>query len=647
MSGSRGTAPYGSWPSPIGAEDAAEGEALVEWVGFVGAEVWWTEVRPGEGGRAALVRHTPAGVAEALPPGWDVRTRVIEYGGRPWLPLSRDAEDGIVFTHAADQRVYRWRPGTDPVPLSPAGAWPGELRYADFAVRGDEVWCLREAVSDEAALRAVRHLVALPLDGSAHDDPSAVRELASGHDFLTGPRIEPGGSRVVWLGWNHPAMPWDSTDLMSASVTADGTLTEPVRLAGGGRESITQVEWAADGSGRLYAVTDPQGWWNVHEILPEGGSREVCGRAEEFGDALWRIGLRWLLPLDDGGLAVLHGVGERRLGVLSPEGQLTDCPVTATEWFFPATDGRRIAAVSAGPDRRRTVVLTDPAGGATEVLRAPADAGTEAWASTPHRRTYRGPEGEAVHAHVYPPTNPEFSGPEGELPPWLVFVHGGPTGRSYLTLNQEINYFTSRGIGVIDVQYGGSTGYGRAYRERLRGTWGVTDVRDCATAIRGLIADGLAAPERVAIRGGSAGGWTAAASLAAEPELYRAAGIYYPVLDAVGWRTQGTHDFESRYLDGLIGPWPAAKDRYEAQSPLAGASRIRAPFVLLQGLDDTVCPPAQAERLLALLDGSGVAHRYLTFEGEGHGFRRSATVVASLRAELELYGRALGFTPGA
>ncbi|MFF8940352.1 prolyl oligopeptidase family serine peptidase [Streptomyces paradoxus] len=645
MSGQRVTLPYGSWPSPVTAADVARGEALAEWVGFVGGEVWWTEARPEENGRGALVRHTADGAVEALGPGWDVRSRVIEYGGRPWAAVSADAEDGVVFTHAADQRVYRWRPGSDPVPLSPAGAWPGELRYADFTVHGDEVWCLREAVSDRTARRAVRHVVALPLDGSAAGDPAAVRELAATHHFMTGPRIEPGGSRVVWLGWDHPSMPWDTTELMGAVIRADRTLGAPVRLAGGDGQSVTQAEWAADGSGRLFAVTDPDGWWNVHEIRQDGTAVNLCPRAEEFGEALWRIGLRWCLPLADGNLAVFHGAGERRLGLLSPDGELTDVRTRFTEWFFPATDGRRIAAVAAAADTRRTVVLVDPAAGTTETLGTPADTARDPWVSVPHRRTYRGADGAGVHAHVHPPRNPEVRGPAGELPPWLVFVHGGPTSRTHLVPSQEIAYFTSRGIGVLDVQYGGSTGYGRAYRERLRESWGLTDVRDCATAVRGLIADGLASADRLAIRGGSAGGWTAVAALAADPDLYQAAGVYYPVLDPAGWRSHGTHDFESHYLDGLIGPWPAAGDRYDQQSPLAGAARIRSPFVLLQGLDDTVCPPSQAERLLALLEDSGVAYRYLTFAGEGHGFRLSKTVVASLEAELELYGRVLGFEP--
>ncbi|MFB7400268.1 alpha/beta hydrolase family protein [Streptomyces rubiginosohelvolus] len=669
MSDTKSVLPYGSWPSPIEADDAARGDALLEWVGFLGDDVCWTEVLPEEDGRSGLMRRTADGVEEVLPPGWDVRTRVIEYGGRPWLALSGRAADGLVFTHGPDQRLHRWRPGSDPVPLSPPGAWPGELRYADFAVHGDEIWCLRETVADDTARTARRHLVAIPLDGSAAEDPSRVRELAATHHFMTGPRIEPGGDRVVWLGWDHPDMPWDTTRLMVAAVLPDGTLGAPAVRMGGEGEAVTQADWATDGSGTLYAVSDPDGWWNVHAVDRDGGTRSLCPRPEEFGEALWRIGLRWCLPLLDGTLAVIHGVGERRLGILGADGVLTDFADPATEWHFAATDGRRIAAVASSPGRRRTVVLADPADGSVRTVRAPSSEGRslpsdapdpdadgaapyartpapDAYATTPYRRTYRGDDGEPVHVHVYPPHHPEFTGPDDELPPYLVLAHGGPTSRSHLVLNQEISYFTSRGIGVVDVQYGGSTGYGRAYRERLSHRWGLTDVQDCATAARGLIAEGLADPDRIAIRGGSAGGWTAVASIAAEPGLYRAAAVYYPVLDPVSWREE-THDFESRYLDGLIGPWPDAADRYAHQSPLRAADRIRTPFVLLQGLDDTVCPPAQAERLLQRIDPDTVPYRCLTFEGEGHGFRRSATVAASLRAELRLYADALGFTPAA
>jgi len=647
------TAPYGSWTSPIGADDVAHGEALPEWVGFVGDEVWWTEPLPEEDGRAALMRGGPDGPVEALPGRWDVRTRVIEYGGRPWLAVSADPADGVVFTHGPDQRLYRWLPGADAVPLTPPGSRPAELRYADFAVRGDEVWCLRETVADRAGTRVVRHLVAVPLDGSAAAEPGRVRELAASHHFMTGPRIEPNGGRVAWLGWNHPDLPWDATELMIADITPAGDLAGPRVLLGDladaeSRQSVTQAEWATDGSGILYATTDSDGWWNVHAISPDGAVCNLRPATEEFGDALWRIGQRWCVPLRDGTLAVVHGTGERRLGILSPDGSLRDpggLAEAGTEWDSPATDGRRIAAVCAGPHRRRTVVLADPADGTVTVVRPPSGTAFDAWATTPYTRTFSGEDSQEVHAHVHPPYSPDHTAPEGELPPWLIFVHGGPTSRSTLVLRQDISFFTSRGIGVVDVQYGGSSGYGRAYRERLRGNWGITDVRDCAAVARGLVVAGLADPARLAIRGGSAGGWTAAVSLCAEPDLYSAAGVYFPLLDPVTWAESGTHDFESRYLDSLIGPWPDAKDRYEERSPLAGADRIRAPFVLLQGMEDKVCPPAQSRAMVERLHGRGARCRYLTFEGEGHGFRKAENIVTALHAELQLYGEALGFTP--
>ncbi|WP_157876149.1 S9 family peptidase, partial [Streptacidiphilus griseoplanus] len=260
----------------------------------------------------------------------------------------------------------------------------------------------------------------------------------------------------------------------------------------------------------------------------------------------------------------------------------------------------------------------------------------------PTARTFTGPDGREVHANLYPPRNPDFTAPPGELPPYVVFAHGGPTSRSPMVLDLEIAYFTSRGIGVVEVNYGGSTGHGREYRNRLRGQWGVVDVEDCATAARALAAEGTADPRRLAIRGGSAGGWTTAASLTGT-DLYRCGAIRYPVLDLTAWSSGGeTHDFESRYLDSLIGPLPEAADRYRERSPVTHADRLTVPFLLLQGLDDVICPPAQAQRLVDRAAERGVPHRYLTFPGEGHGFRRADTITTALEAELALYTEAFG-----
>lgn len=652
------TAPYGTWPSPITAADVAAGDALVEWVDFVGEEVWWVETRPGEGGRSALVRRAADGsVTDVLGPGWNARTRVIEYGGRPWLGLGAGPRDGFVFTHWDDQRVYRAAPGEQPTPLSPPAQPPYGLHYCDFTRVGDEVWCLRERIADPAGTQARRDLVALPLDGSAAGDPAAVRVLAASHHFMTGPKVAPDGRHVAWIGWDHPAMPWESTEVMLAPVGPDGTVGPARRLLGGDGVSTGQIDWAPDRPETLYALSDPGGWWNIHEVTLDGRVVARCPREEEFGEALWRIGARWFLPLTGGRLVVVHGLGRRELAVLDAGDNLHDIGGPYTEWAAVATDGARVAGTAASPRHPRCVVLAEPTGspaGATAgtapgaaaqyrrtTLRR-AEATHPAYLPTGERRTFTGAGGEPVHAFVYPPANPQYTGPDGERPPYLVHVHGGPTSRSQLIVNEEIAYFTSRGFGVVDVQYGGSTGFGRAYRERLRGNWGLVDVQDCATAIRALIAEGVADPERIAIRGGSAGGWTAVASLGAEPELYHAGAISFPVLDAVQWRTAGTHDFESQYLDSLIGPWPAARERYVAHSPIGHAGAIRAPLLLMQGLEDAVCPPAQAELLLDRLRGRGVPHHYLTFAGEQHGFRREATIVTCLEAELALYAQVFG-----
>ncbi|GJF30448.1 acyl-peptide hydrolase [Kitasatospora sp. NE20-6] len=673
------TAPYGTWTSPITAAEVAEGESAADWLDFVGDELWWTEARPAEAGRSALVGRTPDGeVRELLGPAWNVRSRVIEYGGRPWLALGADPTAGFVFVHWDDQRVHRASPGTPPVAVSPRPARPAGARYCDFTRVGDEIWCLREEFTGSTGTEVRRELVALPLDGSAAHARSAVRVLAATHHFMTGPRISPDGRHAAWIGWDHPAMPWDATELMCAPVTPDGGLGTPRRIAGGDGVSVGQVEWDPDRPGVLHVVADPGGWWNLHEVRLDGTSRALCPRPEEFGEPLWRIGTRWFLPLGDGRLAVTHGTADRRLAVLGADGSLRDVPSPYTEWVGLAVHGRRVAATAAGPRDPWAVVLVtvddpEPSGAvpcaAVPSGAVPSHAAPSAPAPGAPRRgrpraevvraeplrhadhhpygrheVLPGPDGEEVHAFVHPPHHPGAAAPEGELPPFLVQVHGGPTTRSRLVARPEIAFFTSRGIGVVDVQYGGSTGFGRAYRERLRGHWGVTDVRDCAAVARALIARGIADPARIGIRGGSAGGWTAAASLAAEPDLYRAAGIYYPLLDPEQWRVSGTHDFESRYLESLIGPWPQARSRYEEVSPLRRAHRVRTPFVILQGTDDAVCPPEQSERYLDRLRGSGVPHAYLTFEGEQHGFRTARTVEQCLTAELSLYAHAFGFT---
>ncbi|GAA2556457.1 MULTISPECIES: S9 family peptidase [Streptomyces] len=637
---------YGEWPSPIDAATAAAHDGGPEYTGFVGDEVWWTEPRPAEGGRRTLVRRHADGTEESvLPAPWNVRSRVIEYGGRPWAGTVRDDGPLVVFVNFADQRLYRYEPGGDPRPLTPVSPVGPGLRWAEPVLlpeRG-EVWCVLEEFTGDGPSDVRRVLAAVPLDGSAAGDRGAVRELSDGrHRFVTGPRLSPDGRRAAWLAWDHPRMPWDGTELLVADVTSDGTFEDARTVAGGPEESVAQADWTHDG--RLLYASDRTGWWNLYR-----DGEAVCPREEEFGGPLWKLGSRWFAPLDGGLIAVVHGRGAAALGVLDPEtGEVVDAAGPWTE-FTPslAAHGERVVAVGAGPRSAHEVVELDTRTGRARVIgSAHEDAVDPGYYPEPHSRTFTGPDGREIHAHVHPPHHPGYAGPADERPPYVIWAHGGPTGRSPLVLDLEIAYFTSRGIGVAEVNYGGSTGYGRAYRNRLRGQWGVVDVEDCAAVALALADEGTADRERLAIRGGSAGGWTTAASLTTT-DVYACGTIIYPVLDLAGWGTGETHDFESQYLESLIGPRAEVPERYEERSPVAHADRLTAPFVLLQGLDDVICPPVQCERFLARLAGKRVPHAYLAFEGEGHGFRRAETMVRALEAELSLYAQVFGLkVPG-
>lgn len=647
------SARYGTWPSPIDAATAAAHDGNPEYVGVVGDEVWWTAPRPAEAGRRALIRRRPDGTEECpLPAPWNVRSRVIEYGGTPWAGAVRDGSPLIVFVHHPDQRLYAFRPddpAAAPRPLTPVSAIGGGLRWADLTLhpaRG-EVWGVLEEFTGQGPSDVRRVAAAVPLDGSAADDRGAVRELADAtHRFVTGPRLSPDGRRAAWLAWDHPLMPWDGTELRLADVDPDSGVFGAARtLIGGPEESVAQVDWAADGT--LLAATDRTGWWNPHRVDPATGEAvNLCPREEEFAGALWKLGQRWFAALDDGRIAVLHGVGAPRLGLLDPAtGRVTDAAGPWTEWNPAlAVTGSRVIGIAASARTSYEIVELDAATGRTRVLgNAHHDTVDPAYLPEPVARTFTGPGGREVHAHLYPPRNPAAtaSGPA----PYVVWVHGGPTSRAAMVLDLEIAYFTSRGIGVAEVNYGGSTGHGRAYRNRLREQWGVVDVEDCAAVAEGLVAEGAADPARLAVRGGSAGGWTSAAALTST-DTYACGTVIYPILDLTGWSWKGgeTHDFESRYLESLVGPLDEVPERYRERSPVNHGDRITVPFLLLQGLDDVICPPVQCERFLAAVAGRGVPHAYLTFAGESHGFRRLDTMVTCLESELALYGRVFGFT---
>lgn len=625
-------APYGSWTSPITAAQAAAVSRGTDWTDFVGDEVWWVEPRPAEGGRYTVLRQTPEGPEELLPAPWNARNRVHEYGGKPWV-----AVDGVlVFTNWDDQRVYAVRDGK-PEPLTPEPAEKHGLRYSDLQPgRPGEVWAVRESTTGPAPTDVSRDLVAITLDGD-------VRRLGASHHFMTAPRVSPGGTRAAWIGWEHPHMPWDETELCVADVLDDGTFGQHRVVAGGPGVSVCQAEWESDDS--LLALIDPDGWWNLHRVPLDGEIRCLARVDEEIGGPLWMLGMRWFAALGDGRFAVRRG---GRLAVLDAEaGSLTDVEAAAALPVWSASVVARdgvVAGVASGPKSMPAVTTVDLASGELRTLSVPTgELPPPEYLPEPQERWFDGPDGE-IPAFVYPPTNPDFAAPDGELPPYVVHVHGGPTGAVSPVADVQLAYFTSRGIGVVAVNYGGSAGYGRAFRERLREQWGVVDVADCETVAKALAAEGTADLQRLGIRGGSAGGYTSALS-SVVTQTYAAATILFPVIDLLDFGEGGTHDFESQYDRGLVGRLPEDRQRYVDRSPITHTDNLACPVLLLQGLEDEVCPPAQAEAFIAAIKGKGIPHAYLPFEGEQHGFRRAESIIAWLQGELSFYGQVFGFEP--
>ena len=660
---------FGAWPSPITAAEVARGRRRLAFPTVIGGEVWWQEARPEEGGRITVVHRAAGGkLADVLPAPWNARTRVHEYGGRSFVPVPRASSrpptgggraprgHAIVFANYADQRLYM--AGADPAdgkqdprPITPdpgtAGLDPAGLRYADPVLSPDrrEIWCVQERHREGAVARSI---VAVPLDGSAAGDPAAIRPLVTGSDFFAFPTPSPDGTLLAWICWNHPHMPWDGTELRVAPVTA-GT-AGPGRLVKGGlRESVLAPAWRDSTS--LYVATDWTGWWNIYQVGLAGELPQALYPAEEeFAGPLWQLGARPFAVLGDGRLAVVHGRGAMRLGVLDPDtSELADLELPLTE-FGPAlsADDATIVALAGGPDQPLSVVSVDAAASGLEVLRRELDdLPDEGYLPVPRHVEVEGRYGRVVHALVYPPSSPDAVGPAGERPPYVVWVHGGPTAQSVGLMDIEKAYFTSRGIGIIDVNYGGSTGYGRLYRERLRRQWGIVDVEDAVAAARWMAEAGDADPARLAIRGGSAGGWTALAAVTtgtSDGAVFAAAVSYYGVADLRQFAAH-THDFESRYLDGLIGPLPGFEIVYAERAPVGHVTEFTCPVLLLQGLDDPVVPAEQSESIARDLAARGIAHAYIAFDGESHGFRKAETIMAALDAEISFYGQILGFTP--
>ncbi len=620
------SAPYGTWKSPISAAMLAAETIAVSAPQVDGPDLYWAERRPAERGRTAIVRRRSDGTVEdAVPEGFNARTRVHEYGGVPYL-----AARGILLaSEFADQRVYRLDGGA-PRAITPEPAGAAEDRYADLVLHGSYVIAVRER---HGGGEPVNELVSFPVDGSA-----APRVIASGHDFYASPRCSPDGASLAWLTWDHPRMPWEGTELWVADLATDGTLRRPRLVAGGPRESVFQPEWSP--AGELHWVSDATGWWNLYR-----DGTPVAPMEAEIGVPQWMFGMRSYAFLGDGRIvAAVTEDGRQRLVVIDG-GALRQVTCSHdTVLPFLASSNRRVWTVAGDAATPLGIVGLDvDTGEATVARRNFAVALDDGYFSRP--ATIQAPTtgGAVTHAFYYAPQHPEYVGPDGERPPLLVISHGGPTAATHTDLSLQIQFWTTRGFGVVDVNYRGSAGYGRAYREALEGAWGIVDTDDCIAAARHLADRGMVDGGRMAIRGGSAGGYTTLCALAFH-DVFAAGASYYGVADLASL-AEHTHKFESRYLDSLVGPLPDAADVYAARSPLLHADGISCPVLLLQGADDEVVPPAQAEVMVAALAARGVPHAYLLFEGESHGFRRAENVVAALGTELAFYGQVLGFTP--
>ncbi|MFB7251747.1 prolyl oligopeptidase family serine peptidase [Microbacterium sp. NPDC056234] len=616
--------PFGSWPSPFHAADIASSAPRLDGARFVGDEIWWGESVPAEGGRITVRSSTGA---EVLPAPWSARSRVHEYGGGAWTA----GADGILyFVEARGQRVHRLAPGGEPEPLTAPGPAHGGLRLQD-----GRLLAVREDLTADPHQRAI---VEIPTDGSAADDPTAVIVHAQGPGFFAHPALSPDGSRIAWVQWNGDRMPWESAQIGIARVGGGEANVLPTRAA-------LQPEWVDDDE-LLYSDI-PDDRWTLHRIgidgvTPRGPRVPIAPVDADTGYGLWVLGNRWYQPLADGRIVAVRTNGRDEVVVIGGDGDARAIEVPC-DGHVSIDDiaGARMLITGTGSTVAPGLWSVDLDSGAITAISGGGPVNSD-WMPPAQRIVVDGAHGP-VHAFAYAPANPEMTGPVGGLPPYVVFVHGGPTAHVTGAASAGIAFYTSRGIGVLDVNYGGSTGYGRAYRERLDGKWGLVDVDDVLAAARGLAEAGLADAERIAIRGSSAGGWTVLSALVRGGAF--SAGISrYGVTDLRALAAD-THDFEKEYLNGLVGPLPESESVYIERSPLTNADRIDVPVLLLQGEDDPVVPPSQSEAIRDALAQRGIDHEYVVYPGEGHGFRSASTIVDALERELAFLGRAFGFEP--
>jgi dipeptidyl aminopeptidase/acylaminoacyl peptidase len=635
-------APFGTWTSPITAEMVARAGTSLSGAWLSQGSAWFLEGRPLEGGRVVLMRAAPGdGPADVTPAGFNVRTMVHEYGGGAYCVHG----DTVFFSNFEDQRLYRLDPGEAPVPIT-AEVDGKRHRYADGRVTADGSHWIGVREQHEGSGRpdeVVNELVAIPTDGSAEP-----RAIVGGRDFYAAPRISPDGTKLSYLAWDLPWMPWDGCELFVADLAADGTLSGPARIAGSdGRESIWQPEWSP--AGDLVFASDRSGWWNLERV--RDGERSVLYAAEaEFGYPAWVFGMRSFGFLDDGRIVCAYDSNSRTTFALLDQetGALTDLgvPHDAVWSMYVSAEASTVLFIAGSATIPAQVVRLDIDTGSYEVLRSSAQVPVDtSFFSVPRPIEFPTDGGLTAYALYYPPTNPNYAGGEGDLPPLIVDVHGGPTAAASPMFALGTQYWTSRGFALVDVNYGGSTGYGREFRERLNGEWGVVDLRDCVAAAHYLVEQGEADPHRLLIRGGSAGGYTTICALTFTDE-FAAGASHFGLADLEPFATGDTHKFESKYEHTLVGPYPDAAEIYRERSPVHFADQITTPMLVLQGEDDHVVPITQAKLIVDALQENQIPYAYLLFAGEGHGFRKSESIIRSLEAELSFYGQVLGLDLG-
>lgn len=623
-------AQYGSWRSPITADLTASSSVRISDVQVYGGRVYWSEMRPDEKGRCVVVEYSDREIRDCTPVDFNARTTVHEYGGGAYTVV----DGAVYFSNFEDQLLYKYEHGKSPVKKTNNT----DQRHADFFndAKRKRLICIREDHSDKA-LEAVNTIAAIYVDDGSS------QTLSEGNDFYSNPRLNPDGSFLAFMTWNHPNMPWDGCELWVAEVEGDGSLGKTTLVSGGLEESIVQPEWSPDGV--LHFISDKDGWWNLYRWR-EGKVENVCPMEAEFGGPHWVFGLSYYgFESENCIIAIYSKDGFKHLARIDTDEKILEkLEIQYTNLSYLKVEEGFAVFIGGNYKTAPELVKLDLKNGEIRILkRSDYTEIDEGYLSTPMPIEYPTENSLTAHAIFYPPGNKDYGLPEDELPPLIVKVHGGPTSATTTTLSWGIQYWTSRGFGVVDVNYGGSTGYGREYMRRLNGNWGVVDIDDSINAAKHLIGQKLADPGRVAIRGGSAGGYTTLSALAFR-DFFKAGASYYGLSDLEVF-VGDTHKYESRYLYSLVGPYPERKDLYEERSAINHLDQIRAPMIIFQGLEDKVVPPNQAELMVDALRRNGLPVAYIPFEGEQHGFRMAKNIKRSLEAELYFYSRIFGFTP--